>query len=264
LRKYRIIKFPTRLIILIIAIIIIAFKPDILTGAKQLAMDILTYPLKAVSGLTAYFTSKGQLMKENLVLKQRIAASSVTLARLREIELENERLNTLLEFKRNVNYDTIIARVIARDMTDWRRSLVIDKGKDHGIKEHMPCATAKGIVGKVTEVGVTSSKVMLITDPNSKIGVVLRSSRESGVLIGTPQGVCRIIYLSLDGEVDKGDMALTAGYSVFFPKGLPIGEVVKTGIDRSNLFKYAEIRPFEDMNKIEELICIDTNNAGKY
>ena len=139
---------------------------------------------------------------------------------------------------------------------------MINKGKVDGIKKRMPCATSKGFIGTVIEVGASTSKVMLVTDPNSRIGVVLQNSRESGVLIGSPrEGICKVKYLSLDGIIDKGEEVVTAGFNTFLPKGLRIGRVASVGIEKTKLYKYAVVNPFEEMNKIEEVICIKIDNS---
>jgi len=121
----------------------------------------------------------------------------------------------------------------------------------------MPCATVKGLIGSVEEVSPDSSKIMLITDPNSKIGVLLEPSRESGLLTGSPQGECKVIYLPLDSKIRKGERVVAAGFSKTAPKGLAIGEVVAIGVENPNLYKYAIVKPFEGMGRVEEVLCID-------
>ncbi|OGW74597.1 MAG: hypothetical protein A2Z72_03715 [Omnitrophica bacterium RBG_13_46_9] len=117
---------------------------------------------------------------------------------------------------------------------------------------------SKGLIGSVAEVRPASSKVMLITDPNSRVGVMLQPSGEPGIMIGLPQGMCKVIYLSLDGKVKRGEQVVVAGFSAFFPKGFAVGKVTQVGVESANLYKYAVVEPFEDMSKIEEVVCIDT------
>lgn len=259
MRIYRIRKFPTKLFLLILIITVIALNPKIISGFKNFTFGILTKPIKALSGVKIYFKRIKNLSEENLLLKQRVASLSIELARKKEISSENKRLRSLLDFKKELHYKTIISKVIARDSTDWRRAIIINKGTRDGIREHTSSATAKGLIGTVVEVGPSSSKVMLITDPNSRVGVIIEPSRESGVLIGSPEGEPRVIYLSLDAKIERGDKVLTAGFSAFFPKGLAIGRVREIGLEKTGLYKYAVVDPFEDMGKIEEVVCIDTD-----
>ncbi|MDP8298882.1 MAG: rod shape-determining protein MreC, partial [Candidatus Tantalella remota] len=107
---------------------------------------------------------------------------------MEEISRENNRLRNILNFKNKLPYQTVAARIIARDSLDWRKSVIIDKGKKDGLKEHMSCVTPKGLVGSVSEINENTSKVMLISDPASRVGVMLERSRESGVLVGAGVG----------------------------------------------------------------------------
>ena len=263
MRIYRIRKFPAKLSIFILVILVITFNSKIRSGVKNITLEILVKPFKAVSGVKTYLTRAKNLSEENLLLKQRLGELSVEVARMKGLGLENARLGKLLDFKKSLSYKTIVAKVIARDSTDWRRAMIINKGRSRGIREHMPCVTTKGLVGSVVEVAPASSKVMLITDPNSRIGVVLESSRESGVLVGSSQGTCKVIYLSLDADIKVGEKVLTAGFSDFFPKGLMVGKVIEVGIETPGLYKYAAVDPVCDMDKIEEVICIEAGKSAE-
>jgi rod shape-determining protein MreC len=255
---YRIRKFPTRVIVFLIILLVILAYQKTFPGLRSVALGILTKPHTMIAGTRDQFRQKSELKSENMRLKQNLAQLSVALARLREIERENERFRDILDIKMKKRLTTIVAEVIARDTVDWRRSLIINKGEQDGIREHMPCATAEGLVGSVAEVGPTSSKVILITDPNSRVGVILDPSREAGILVGSPEGVCRVIYLSLDKEIGRGEEVVTAGFSAFFPKGIVIGRVSQIGVDRTGLSTYAVVDLAEDLNTVEEVICIVT------
>ncbi|MCQ9206494.1 MAG: rod shape-determining protein MreC [Omnitrophica bacterium] len=259
MQTYRIRKFPSKLFILIIVFIVIASSQKIRLTIKNFAFEILVKPFRVASGVKTYFTGVKNISEENLFLKQRIAMLSLELARTKTVTSENKRLKALLNFRKGLDYRAIAAKVIGRDSTDWRKTVIIDKGKNQGIKERMPCATANGLVGSVVEVGSDSSKVMLLTDPNSRVGVRLAPSREAGVLVGFPQGKCKVIYLSLDGDIREGEAVLTASFSAFFPQGLVVGRVTEVANEKANLYRYAFVRLTEDMNKIEEVICIDAD-----
>ncbi|MFH1593755.1 MAG: rod shape-determining protein MreC [Candidatus Omnitrophota bacterium] len=257
MRIYRIRKFPARLLILILLVIIISIKPQIFRGVKRVALDIIARPFEIRFNVRKYFTHKKRLYEENLALKQQLATQSVVLARLRALDYENERLRELLNFKKTVSYKTILANILARDSIDWRGAIIIDKGMADGIVKRMPCTTSKGLIGSVAEVGASTSKVMLITDPNSRVGVTLEPSGESGMLIGSVEGTCKVIYLDLDRDIGKRERVLTAGFSAFSPRGLLIGEVTRVAVDEASLYKYAVVELSEDIGRIEEVICID-------
>jgi rod shape-determining protein MreC len=258
---YRTRKFPARLALLLLITAIVTFSPKIRILFKNSLFAALSKPFEYSSGAKGYLARVGRISTENTALKQELGTLSVTLAILKDAFLENERLKKLLDLEKSLPYKTIAAKVIARDPADWGQAITINKGKKHGIREGMPCAAIRSFIGSVIETAPSSSKIMLINDPNSRVGVIIESSRETALLAGTPQGLCKALYLSLDGKTRKGDKVLTAGFSVQYPKGLAVGNVVATGAEKTGLYKYAIVKPEEDLNEIEEVLCIDT--AGR-
>lgn len=169
---------------------------------------------------------------------------------------ENKRLKELLDFKRESPYATIPAQVIGRDPSNWSNSIIINKGSRHGIRPNAAVLSARGIVGRVVEVGRVSSKILLITDPNSKVAVLIQKNRQGGILVGQPDGNCRMIYISLDSDVSRNDKVITAGFGSVFPKNILVGEVTDVGKEPGRLYKYAVVVPAQDMSRLEEVLCV--------
>jgi len=128
--------------------------------------------------------------------------------------------------------------------------------KKDGIFKDMAVVSSQGLVGRVREVGKTFGKVMLINDVNSKVACLLQRTREQGLLVGTPEGRCKLIYLSLEDDIAKGDTVITSGTGSIYPKGMLIGEVVYVAKERGRLYKYAIVKPYAELSKIEEVLCI--------
>jgi len=116
--------------------------------------------------------------------------------------------------------------------------------------------STKGLIGRVLEVGRYSAKVLLITDPNSKVGVMIQRNRQGGILVGRPDGWCRMIYIALDSDVMPGDKVITAGFSTIFPKDIFVGVVVRVDKEPGRLYKSAVIKTADDLSKLEEVLCI--------
>jgi len=161
-----------------------------------------------------------------------------------------------LNFRKTIPFTTIPAQVIGRDPSNWSNSLIIDKGLNGGIKQNRAVLSTKGLVGRVLEVGVYSAKILLITDPNSKVGVMIQRNRQGGILIGLPDGRCKIIYIALDSDVMPGDKVITAGFGTIFPKDILVGEVLRVDKEPGRLYKSAVIKTAEDLSKLEEILCI--------
>jgi len=98
--------------------------------------------------------------------------------------------------------------------------------------------------------------VLLITDPNLKVGIMIRRNRQGGVMVGRPGSRCKVIYISLDSDAKAGDKIITAGFGSVFPKGILIGDIEKVGREEGRLYKYAIVRPSQDLSKLEEVLCI--------
>jgi len=146
--------------------------------------------------------------------------------------------------------------VIGRDPSNWSNSVIIDKGASSGIRQSKAVLSTRGLVGRLVEVGRYSSRILLITDPNSKVGVVIDRNRQGGILTGRPDGKCKMIYIALDSDAAKGDKVVTAGLSAVFPRGILVGEVVEVGKEPGRLYKYAIVKTSQDMSKLEEVLCV--------
>lgn len=198
---------------------------------------------------------------EKRSLERLAAHSENNRFKLRELETENARLAKLLDLRPAIEAGgfrrTFFARVIARSPSPWTRVILIDKGKRQGVRPNLLVLANETLVGKVIESGPSMSKVLLISDPNSRIGVLMQRTRHQGVLFGTSAGECRVKYLSLDAEIEPGDVVETVGFGGFFPKGLRIGTVVKSWKEPGQIYQVAQIRPFVDLTRLEEVVCVE-------
>lgn len=196
------------------------------------------------------------LRDENRFLRARVDSLTRTIREMEPLGAENRRLRDLLAFKKTVPYTTVAAQVIGRDPSNWSNVVIIDKGMGQGVKNQRAVLSVKGLVGRLVEVGRSSSKILLITDPNSRVGVVIARNRQGGILVGRPDGTCKMIYISLDSDVSPGDWVITAGFGTVFPKDILVGKVIKVDKEPGRLYKYALVRPMQDLSKLEEVLCI--------
>ena len=203
-----------------------------------------------------YFRRNAQEARE---LKKNLSTASLDLFRSEELRLENERLSKLLDLKRVLppgDPRAVYCRVIGRSPLLWNRAFLIDKGTDQGVRANMAVMSNVSLVGKVSEAGPSVAKVILITDPNSKIGALIQRTRQEGILFGTLSGECRIKYLSLDTEVKAGDKVETAGYGGFFPKSLIVGKVKRVWKEPGQIYQVAQVEAATDLSRIEEVAVI--------
>jgi rod shape-determining protein MreC len=247
---------------LIIIAIFVALLSCSKTITNPLRLRLLRFFTPVLGSIRVVSSSIGRIMpfgllrEENRLFGERINLLNRKIEELKLLSSENDRLKSLLGFKRSLPYATIPAQVIGRDPSNWSNSLIIAKGIDDGLRDNRAVLSTKGLVGRIVEIGRYSAKVLLITDPNSKVGVAIAKNRQGGILTGSPGGMCKIVYISLDSDVAPGDKVITAGYGSIFPKDIMVGEVTKTGKEPGRLYKYAVVKPAEDLSRLEEVLCI--------
>jgi len=190
-------------LIIVIAIIaifiwIIFVSPHALQHFKMGLANIFGLPLKIIHNSFNYIFRISRLPyvdAEKLALKRRISELEEDLTKLDEALLENKRLRNLSGFKQKAKKYSIPALVIGRDPGNWSSVIFIDKGKNDGMVKDMVAISGQGLAGKVMEIGETTSKIMLINDISSKVGAIVQKNRDQGLLVGTPDGKCKL-YIS--------------------------------------------------------------------
>ncbi len=231
------------------------------SNAKATLYCALRAPLSFSSGVAKAVTHFFGFRNHSKQIQQLTAALTETQFNQRqyqELLHENERLVKLLDLKKILPppiKKKIFARVIGRSPSSWDRVLLIDKGSRDGMQINMFVLSDLALIGKIIEVGPSASKVLLITDPSSKVGVLIQRTRQEGVLFGGSLGQCRMKYISVDTKVEAGDVVQTAGLGGFFPKGLPIGTIERVWKEPGQIYQVAEVKPLSRLNRIEEVLC---------
>ena len=167
-----------------------------------------------------------------------------------------QRLENLLQFKKEMDLPVQVAQVIGRDPTGWFESVIIDKGRSSGLKINMPVVNAEGVVGRLVSVSAHYAKVLLIIDQNSAVDCIVQRSREKGILKGLSSDICELDYILKRSDVTIKDRLVTSGFGRVFPKGIPVGEIISVEDISGELFKDIKVKPVVDFSKLEELLVI--------
>jgi len=194
--------------------------------------------------------------QENIQLRTAVNRMQIENARYRELLSTHERLTELLQFKQTTNWPILAAQVIGLDPTGWFKSVIINKGREAGLKINMPVVNADGVVGRIVSLSPNYAKVLLIIDQNSAVDCLVQRSRDRGIVIGLSTEVCKLNYVVKSSDVAVGDIIVTSGLGGIFPKGIPVGEVLIVEDISGRLFKEIEIRPAADFSKLEEVLII--------
>ncbi len=192
---------------------------------------------------------------ENDRLHQENRRLVTELSRLQEIRLANERLQKLLDFREQQALKALPAQVITEDATSWFRTVMIDKGSDDGVREGMPVVVAEGVAGRIIRTAAHQSRVLLITDASSAIATLVQRNRTRGVCRGRGDGLSFDFALR-EEAINVGDLVITSGNGGVFPKGLPIGTVVRVEREEYGLFQVVEVMPAVDFSRLEEVLVL--------
>ncbi len=179
--------------------------------------------------------------------------------RLTELESQNQRMKELLKIKVNPMKNEVWTTVIGRGADSWWNQILIGKGSNDGVKAGSVVVAPGGLVGRVTNVSPNSSQVLLISDPNSQVGVVVSRSRFSGMLKGQSQNTAILEFFERDPDAKVGDIVHTSQFSTLFPENVPVGRIKSINLDKQpspeaiiefstplGLLEYVEIYPFQE------------------
>ncbi len=212
-------------------------------------------------GLWQHYLHLVDLEEENRLLREIIEEMQQERVQLLEFRGENDRLRSLLGFKQGFQKPLLPAEIIAKDLSGWFQTAVIDRGTRDGIEEGMAVVSVQGIVGQVMESSKSFSRVLLITDPNNSVAALVQRSRARGVVVGNGHQLCRLKYLHRSEDVLPGDLVLASGLDGVYPKGVLIGTIIKAETRDPELFQRVAVQPSVDFRRLEEVLVLCEKRA---
>lgn len=219
-------------------------------------LSLLSRPVAAMESFTGRIESYRTLLAEN----EKLRADNANLIRWQNAALamanENKELRGLLHYKVEPSLAYISARVIADTGGAFVRSLVLTAGRLDGVREGMAAMTGEGLVGRVVEVGEWTSRVLLITDMNSRIPVSVSDTGDHAILAGDNESKPKLLYLPQDADVKVGARVMTSGHGGIFPPNLPVGVV--SSVEHGTVW----VTPMAAFGRINQIRLVDFNLAA--
>lgn len=200
------------------------------------------------------------LWLENQGLKDEIKRLEQQVESLNEAKATNLRLQKLLGLKERGFQSTVTATVIGNSASTWSRSLTINKGTRDGVRKGMAVVSAGGIVGQVVAVAPGSAKVLLLTDHNSGVDVIVQRTRARGIVSGSLERDPVMEYVTRNEEIREGDRLVTSGLDGVFPKGILVGQVSKVQKKNYGLFQEVGVQLAIDPSRIEEVLVVSSEH----
>lgn len=238
-------------------------QSGVVQTARMLVADavapILDFASRPISGTVDALENAQNLLalaQENAALREANRRLRSWQAVAYRLEAENGALRELLRMVPDPQSRYVTARVVADNGGAFVRSVLVNAGDRDGVVEGQAAVTGEGLAGRVAQVGGRSAQVLLLTDMNSRIPVMLAHSRERAVLAGNNTNRPALLYLGPRSRVEAGDRVLTSGDGGIFPAGLPVG-VVAPSDDGT-----VRVQPFVDWDRMEYLRLIDFQLPG--
>jgi rod shape-determining protein MreC len=257
------ITFP--LLLLLSAMMIILGKADQVVldtlrnsvmDAASPTLDVLSRPAAFLNSAMSRATSFISVYQENARLTEEIERllhwqqAALTLAS------ENAQLRDLLKLAPEPAVSYVTARVIANSGGAYVRSAMVSAGRENGVARGQAAITGEGLVGRVSEVGSRAARILLITDVNSHIPVIVEGSRQQAVLAGDNSERPSLRYVETGAALRIGDRIVTSGQGGIFPPGLPVGVVASLDGD------LARVEPYAELSRVEYLRLVDYGLAN--
>lgn len=228
-------------------------------GAVAVVQDGLYGATEGIGGFFSRLFASSDIDKENIELKEQVSLLKSQLKDYKEMESENARLRELLNVKDVLgDYPYVTARVIASSPGSWLSEFIINVGAEDGIEKDMIVLTEDGIMGKVSSVSDTYSRVITLMNSSGGIPCLVERSRETGVVkVGKDDDgntLLMIDYMNESADVVPGDVIVTSGSGGVYPKGLTIGTVLEVGMAASK--RMVVVNSEVDFNHVEEVTVI--------
>ncbi|MEM6915281.1 MAG: rod shape-determining protein MreC [Verrucomicrobiota bacterium] len=247
------------------------FQPGAVSRIQNGAMVVFEPFMKASSRLESGVETVGTESLSPVQLQSLVAdlererdRLKLEVIQLDEIIRENNQLRRALQYVEKAPLEVVAARVINRKPSNWYSTMVIDKGRSHGVQVDspviVPVGESAGLVGKVSEViGANSALVLLLTDEMCQVSAKLQNSQEQGILSGQRGALrampnLRLRYLSKEAEAGTGRRVLSSGAGGLFPPDLLLGEV--TSFEIGAIDAEAVVKPSVNFEELVDVFVV--------
>lgn len=251
------------------------YAPTVVTKGIN---DVLALPARALSTpgnlLRDFVDSVNALTntyEENQSLKRKIETTYELEAQVADLKKDNEKMKDQLDVVDGLNdYSLINASVIGRNPDSWLEQVIINKGSQNGVEMDMSVMSGNGLIGRVTEVNLTTSKITLLTGSdtaNTRIAAMIQSDDKVvyGTISNDPSHNQQLIMTQIDQDADikEGDQVVTSGLGGISPRSLLIGSIESVKMDQYGLFKEVTIKQSADTNDIRYVTLVKRSSESE-
>jgi len=248
---YKFKDYLTFLILNILCLFLIYNSDSIyLGGFRSLIVNYLGWTQESFS----FINNPIILKSENRALRDLNLFLSNEITNARVVQLENEKLRELLNFREKETKDYISAEVVGKSNVSLRSFFILDKGIEDSVKFGMSCRTDAGLVGVINFVSSNYSILEIIRNKHISIAIKIQRNAINGILVWSGvDNVFEIKNIPVSYDVKVNDIIITSDFSNKYPNEIPVGKIIKVENINGSLFYTIKVKPFVDFYNLEQL-----------
>lgn len=214
-------------------------------------VELATMPMKLFSQTEGYFVSKVRLKNANDQLSEENRRLSLEVARLREMQEENEHLRRLVSAVPRTSDKVVTAEVLGRVSDQFTRRIKVNLGEKDGLKIGMPVIGASGVLGQVSRLIAHQAEVTLVTDHRQRIAVMNERTGERFILAGTGEEFMDLLFVLPGADIKAGDRLVTSGIDKLFPRLISAGTVLTSEHQPGETYRTVTVSPSFQIDDIQ-------------
>jgi rod shape-determining protein MreC len=229
-------------------------------------VNVLLYPMQTLiqtpeltyNRVTAFFVKQAQLERENNALQLSFIQYSAAMQRYRNLQLENQRLRTLLGAQQRTPLHTRLGEILAVPRDPYQLKAIVNLGSQQHIQPGQAVIDEAGLLGQVTRVYPYSSEITLLTNKDQSVPVLIQRTGQRAIMFGTGiNDTVEIRYLPHNTDVRTGDLLVTSGIDGVYPSGLTVARVNQIDLSGSRAFAHIECKPVAAVDRNRQVLIID-------
>lgn len=238
----------------------------------RLGISTLLYPVQQVAllprnalyAVSDHMASINTLQKENQELRYQQAVNAQMLQQAQQIKAENLQLRNLMHMQQTMPIKSLVAEILYDARDPFTRKIILNRGSQHDVLPGQPVIDDMGIVGQVTRVFPLWSEVTLLTDQDQAIPVqVLRNGMRSVVYGSGQSGLLDLRYVSVNADVQKGDVLVTSGIDGVFPPGLAVATITQVENRMAAAFANIVCQPIGGIDRNKFFLILLTEKQSR-
>ncbi len=218
---------------------------------------LVSWPVQMAGKLGTIISSHDTLIKENLNLQAEQLLLKAQVQRLLAIESENNQLKALLRSSTEIRGKVLVAQLLAIDTDPFVNQVTIDKGSRDGLFIGQPVLDANGVMGQVIQIGMFTSRILLVNDSHSGVPVQVTRNGVRAIAAGDSYtGKLKLVNVTQTADIRPGDVLITSGLGQNYPEGYPVGMVASVVKDPSLQFATIMVEPNAHLDRSREVLLV--------